>query len=276
MIEITAPHRGFPSLQQQTSVLDLTDARVLECEQTAAGMREKRSRGRPIMPTSPTTKCGGRECPHTFGHTEELDFSLHTRREQNRESTLLTRRRSKSNGSEILYGWKKNTCWMILQNAPKEEMCRRIAASAVWRCSVFWHVVAPALEYTAALFLFLAARPVFVFALRHLLLVDLPHQVKEHLREGDRTQRRVSYSRETTMRLYGSNSAATPLPVSTRWLRPPNLSDSPPLRLYAPPTMPSDWLHFTKKSQSKLKKKNNLKPPSKFIKQMQQSQKPEV
>lgn len=36
-------------------------------------------------------------------------------------------------------------------------------------------------EYAAVLLLLLATRPIFVFALRHFLLADLPHEVKEHL-----------------------------------------------------------------------------------------------
>lgn len=58
----------------------------------------------------------------------------------------------------------------------------------IWGGGGVWHSVTSAvtlpLKYAAALFLLLAARPVFVFALRHFLLADLPHKIEEHLR-GD-------------------------------------------------------------------------------------------
>lgn len=61
-----------------------------------------------------------------------------------------------------------------------------VRPTAVW----FWHVVTSTvtarLKYAAALFLLLAARPVSAYALGHLFLADLPHEVEEHLR--DRTQ----------------------------------------------------------------------------------------
>lgn len=44
-----------------------------------------------------------------------------------------------------------------------------------------------ALKDAAALLLFLPARTVFVFALRHLLLADLAHEVKEDLCAEERT-----------------------------------------------------------------------------------------
>lgn len=44
-----------------------------------------------------------------------------------------------------------------------------------------------ALKYAAALLLLLPARAVLVFALRHLLLADLPHEIKEDLRAEERT-----------------------------------------------------------------------------------------
>lgn len=53
---------------------------------------------------------------------------------------------------------------------------------------VTWTVTS-VLKYAAALLLILAARPVFVFALRHFLLADLAHEIEEHLR-GDRRRRR--------------------------------------------------------------------------------------
>lgn len=56
----------------------------------------------------------------------------------------------------------------------------------------FWHFVTSRLKYAAGLFLLFAARSVFVFALGHFLLANLPHEVEEHLRGGGGGDRELS------------------------------------------------------------------------------------
>lgn len=53
----------------------------------------------------------------------------------------------------------------------------------------FWLFITSKLKYAAVLFLLLAARPVFVFALGHFLLAHFPHEVEKHLRRRRRTRR---------------------------------------------------------------------------------------
>lgn len=86
--------------------------------------------------------------------------------------------------------------WLSADDACVEQVCSSRAvlwfeAAAVGSVRPpavrVWLFVASAatsaLKYAAVLLLLLAARPVFVFALRHFLLADLAHEVEEHLRD---------------------------------------------------------------------------------------------